>query len=92
MTCRLYSVHPDVHAVTLDGEVVVYVPATGSLHVLAGTAAVVWHLLAQEVSLPALTATVCALVEAPPPDVAETLAGLAAGLHGLGLLRAGDQP
>jgi hypothetical protein len=40
-----YERTADVHAVDVDGETVVYVAATESLHLLDGTASVVWWAL-----------------------------------------------
>ena len=83
---RLLRAREDLLSEDLDGEVVVFDPAEGSLHHLNASASLVWSLCDGSLTLPDMCQVLAEATGADLADLQEQLGQLLGQLDGLGLL------
>lgn len=85
----VHTLRPDLAAVEIDGEIVVYDPVEGAAHLLSGGAVAVWCALDGQ-PIAGLDERVANLVGLGPDDVAGEVARVVASFADLGLLSGTD--
>jgi hypothetical protein len=77
---------PDVHAVTLDDEMVLFVPTDATLQHLDGPASLVWSCLTPPATLGEIAGDIAAALAVDQPRVAADVLALATTLVASGAL------
>jgi Coenzyme PQQ synthesis protein D (PqqD) len=85
-----YEQAAGLHAVEIDGETVIYVESSESLHLLDATATIVWGALDPSVTLGALCDELAAAFATEPERIRADVEPLAERLAGAGLITLAD--